>query len=654
MSGATARSHPSSDLAAALQQHFGFSTFREGQEAVVSALVSGRPALAIFPTGAGKSLCYQLPSLLRPGTALIISPLIALMKDQVESLQRRGIAAARLDSTLSPQELSALYTDLASGKIRLLYISPERLSNESFIQRLKRWKISLLAIDEAHCISEWGHNFRPEYLRIAAVARNLKLGPVLALTATATPEVAASIREAFQITAADHVQTSFHRPNLHLEIVPAPAARRLDMITERLRDAALRPAVVYVTLQETAERVATHLQRAGLKAQAYHAGLPDDHRTEAQDAFMSGHCDIMVATIAFGMGIDKANIRSVLHYNLPKTLENYMQETGRAGRDGAPSVCALYACADDRIVLENFIYGDTPTVQAVRMVTDHLLRLGDSFDISRYDLSQATDVRPLVLETILTYLEMEDILAPVGSFYASTRVQFIQEEERILAGHSAERQRFLRALFATGKRGRKYLTITPEESAVALNEPRERIVKALTWLEESGDIRQFPASLRHLYRRLPGAAEARPQDLAESLAARFQDREARDVARLDEVLAFASHPGCLTQFLLRRFGEEMSVACGHCGNCRHPRTQPLELPQSPVPRLLPEDVEAIHSLVAERHAALRSPRALARFLCGITSPAITRNKLTKHDCFGLCTGVPFLEVLAQTESLTGY
>ncbi len=634
-----------------LHRHFGYADFREGQLPVIEALCAGRSALALFPTGAGKSLCYQLPALVRPGTALVVSPLIALMKDQVESLQRRGIAAARLDSTLSASETARLYAEMTAGKLTLLYIAPERLSNEPFLTRLRRMKVSLLAIDEAHCISEWGHNFRPEYLRLAKVAREFDLHPVLALTATATPEVARSIRESFGIAEADHVQTSFHRPNLHLEIVPAPAPRRLELLTKRLQSAKVRPAIVYVTFQETAERVATHLQRAGLNARAYHAGLPDEQRAETQDLFMSGRCDVIAATIAFGMGIDKADIRGVFHYNLPKTLENYLQETGRAGRDGKASLCTLYACADDRIALENFIHGDTPSASAVRSVLDAVMRQGEEFDISRHELSQAADLRPLVLETLLTYLEMDGLLAPAGAFYTGSRLQFRHPEERVLAGHKAERQRFLRALFASGKRGPKYLTLSLEESAAATGETRERIQQALTWLEEAGDITVQPTGLRHRYRLLPGARECDPGKIAASLARRFMEREARDVERLAEVLRFAAHPGCLTQFLLHRFGETMAGACGHCGNCRKPRPAPLVLPQSPVRRISAADAAAIQELRRENHAALRTARQLARFLCGITSPAVSRSRLTRHDSFGLLAGIPFSEVLAQTASL---
>ena len=287
------------------------------------------------------------------------------------------------------------------------------------------------------------------------------------------------------------------------------------------------------------------------------------------------------------------------------------------------------------------------------MAVDHLLRLGDRFDISRYDVSQATDVRPLVLETILTYLEMDGILAPVGSFHAGCRVQFIQTEDRIVSGHKPERQKFLRALFSSGTRGWKYLTLVLDESAASLGESREQIQKALTHLEESGDILVKPTALRHIFRLCNNAARNNPQQIAERLAQRFLDREAREIARLNEVLTFASHPGCFTQFLLRRFGEEQSQPCGHCGNCRKPRTEPLRIPQSPVPQITAADVTAIHALNAERRPALRSARALARFLCGITSPAITRAKLTRHDAFGLLTGVPFQHVLEQTESLSG-
>jgi ATP-dependent DNA helicase RecQ len=645
------------DLHETLRTRFGLTDFRPGQEAVMQALIAGRSALALFPTGAGKSLCYQLPALMLDGVTLVISPLIALMKDQVESLRRRGIAAARLDSSLSPAESQQVFAQLQSGELKLLYIAPERLVKESFVAHLKRLRIALMAVDEAHCISEWGHNFRPEYLRLALVARELGIHPVLALTATATPAVAGDIRRAFGIDETDHIQTSFLRPNLRYRVSPCNGRERLAILTRRLQELP-GPAIVYVTLQHTAEQVATHLQKQGIKARAYHAGLADEHRHEAQDAFMSGATDVIVATIAFGMGIDKADIRAVYHYNLPKTLENYQQETGRAGRDGQPSVCELLACADDRIALENFTYGDTPTPQALRQLVDHLLRQGETFDFSLYELSQATDIRPLVIETVLTHLELDGVLQPLGSFYAGYQYRLLQPIERVLAGHQAERRTFLQRLFACGKKGRIWTSLNADEAATELGEPRERVLRALTWLQEAGEIELKPSGSRQKFHLGPAATKRSPAELAEQLENLFQERERRDVQRLGEVLDFAAERGCLVRHLLHYFGEELTADCGQCTSCEERAagvdTRMLRLiPASKPPVICTDHVATIRGLIDERHAALRAPRALARFLCGLTSPAITRSRLTRDDRFGLLENIPFPDVLAQTESLLG-
>ena len=658
------------DLHATLERSFGHTAFREGQEQVIETLLAGRSALALFPTGAGKSLCYQLPGLLMDGLTVVISPLIALMKDQVEVLQSRGIAAARLDSSLSAAEAAGVYDSIRTGTLKLLYIAPERLLSEQFVTRLARARVAMMAVDEAHCISEWGHNFRPEYLRLAHVAKELGIRPVLALTATATPAVAADIRRAFDIDAADHVQNSFLRPNLSYRITPCSAGDRLGVLTSRLLERR-ENAIVYVTLQKTAEEVASHLRKSGLKALAYHAGLPDEQRHEAQDAFMGGRADTIVATIAFGMGIDKADIRGVYHYNLPKTLENYAQETGRAGRDGKPSVCELLACADDRIVLDNFTYGDTPTPQAIRHLLDELLSQGASgtasgageFDISLYDLAQSTDIRPLVIETVLTHLELAAVLRPLGSFYASYQFRLLKSEAAVLAGHTPDRQAFLKRLVHAGKRGTKWTTLSPDEAATALDEPRDRILKALTWLADAGHIELKPSGSRQRYRLEGDHATRDPEQLARSLQELFAVRETRDLERLQGVLDFAAHRGCLTRRLLQYFGEasgdEAVAGCGTCTSCREgvPATAksvgvaPREMPASAVPPISPEQAASVRSLVAEGRASLRTPRQLARFLCGLTSPATTRERLGKHAAFGVLSRVPFAEVLAEAETL---
>ncbi len=636
------------ELDHALRSHFGHTGFREGQRRVIETLLEGRSALAVFPTGAGKSLCYQLPAVILEGLTIVVSPLIALMREQVDTLRRRDIPAARLDSTLSAEETAEVLGSITSGSLKLLYIAPERFSSEAFLARLRKTKPSLLAIDEAHCISEWGHNFRPDYLRLASLAKKLRIPRVLALTATATPTVAKEIRKGFGIRMQDVTTTSFHRPNLSIHVTPTAAKDRLDILSERLRNPSFHPAIVYVTLQHTTEQVAADLKNRGLSARAYHAGMADDVRASAQDDFMHGRCDIIIATIAFGMGIDKADIRSVFHYNLPKTLENYQQEIGRAGRDGSQSHCEMLACADDLTVLRNFILGDTPDEPSLHRLVDHLLRQGDEFDISRYDLSRTTDIRQLVLETVIAHLEKQRLIEPAGMFHSTFQLAFRHPEDRVIAGHTPSRQRFLKSLFDSGKRGRRLLTVDVATSAATIGETGERIVKALRYLEESGDVELKPVGLRHRFRLLPTAKERSPREVASWLFDMFNDREARDLARLDGIVEFATGSGCLTARLLAYFGESMEKPCGHCGGCAGEATD--SLPVSPVPDITASDIAAIQSLRKEGHAALRSKRALARFLCGISSPATTRDRLTRHDAYGMLGSVPFADVLDHLDA----
>ena len=321
----------SSDIGQALRTHFGFDSFQPGQREVIEHLLAGRSAAAVFPTGGGKSLCYQLPALLLPGVTLVVSPLIALMKDQIDALARRGIAAARLDSTLSLDEYREVMQRVRSGDLRLLYVAPERFQNERFREAITKVRVSLFAVDEAHCISEWGHNFRPDYLKLVEFSRQCHAERLLALTATATPKVLHDVCQAFSIEPQCAVRNSCYRPNLTILTTPVDVRSHEDRLVERLRARPLGPTIVYVTLQRTAEEIADLLARQGFHAKAYHAGLEDEQRAAVQDWFMRSSDGIVVATIAFGMGIDKANIRYVYHYNLPKSMENYAQEIGRAG-----------------------------------------------------------------------------------------------------------------------------------------------------------------------------------------------------------------------------------------------------------------------------------------------------------------------------------
>jgi ATP-dependent DNA helicase RecQ len=626
-----------------LRERFGLSSFRPGQREVLRALGEHGAALAVFPTGAGKSLCYQLPALQQEGITLVVSPLVSLMKDQIDALGRRGIAAARLDSSLSSAEVEEVTQRLAAGSLKLLYVAPERFNNERFLALLERTSIALFAVDEAHCISEWGHNFRPDYLKLAEISRQVGAKRVLGLTATATPEVVRDICAAFRIPSTCAIVTGFYRPNLTMLTTPTTAAARDALLLQRLRERAPGPTIVYVTLQKTAERVAEELRRSGLEARAYHAGMEPEQRSAAQEWWMTSPAGIVVATIAFGMGIDNASVRYVYHYNLPKSLESYSQEIGRAGRDGAPSTVEMLACPDDLPTLENFAYGDTPTPAALKGLIVELLEAGESFHVSLAELSGRHDIRPLVLRTALTYLELLGVFRQGTPFYAAYELRPLLDPAEIAAKFEGERARFVGSVFAAAKKGRLWYALDPGKVAEGLGETRERVVRALEYLQQQGWAEVRVSDVRQRYRRLRTGDD--PDALAGELAHRFETRERGEIDRLRKTLALVTHDGCQVNALVGYFGEVRSEPCGHCSHCLTGRSQqlPASAPRPALPGGL--DVAAVMALRNAQPVALGTPRQVARFLCGLTSPGLSRARLTRHPLFGALEDRPFGDVL---------
>jgi ATP-dependent DNA helicase RecQ len=627
-----------------LRDRFGFGDFRPGQREVIEALLIGGKALAVFPTGAGKSLCYQLPALIFEGVTLVVSPLIALMKDQIDFLTRRGIPAARLDSSLTPDQFRDVSDGMQSGELKLLYVAPERFNNERFLASIQRLPIALFAIDEAHCISEWGHNFRPDYLKLAEIAKSIGAQRILALTATATPSVAADICSVFAIPDDAAIVTGFYRPNLNLATTPVSARNRDALLLKRIQSRKPGSVIVYVTLQKTAERVAQLLTDAGIPAEAYHAGMEADQRAAVQDRWMASDRGIVVATIAFGMGIDKADVRYIYHYNLPKSLESYSQEIGRAGRDGLQSTVEMLATPEDVPTIENFAYGDTPTESSLRALVDEMLGSGAEFDVSLYDLSGRHDIRMLVLRTALTYLELRGVLHQGTPFYAGYEVRPLRPMDEILNLFKGEHAQLVRSIFGFAKRGRTWYSLNPDEAAEALGQPRRRICRALEVLEEKAMIELRASEVRNRYTCLKPDSDT--EQLTSELTARFLKREQLERDRLQQVLALVTHAGCQTAFLAAHFGEVLHEPCGHCTYCATGRAQSLPplAPAPPLPGGL--DVAAFSSLRRQHQDALAEPRSAARFLCGLTSPAFARAKISRHPLFGSLSDYPFHDVMA--------
>ena len=341
-----------------LKEYFGFGAFKGTQEIIIRSVLTGNDTFVLMPTGGGKSLCYQLPSLIRPGTSIIISPLIALMKNQVDAMRsfstEDGVAHF-LNSSLTKLAIQQVKKDILSGKTKLLYVAPESLTKQENIDFLKKIKISFYAIDEAHCISEWGHDFRPEYRRIRPIINEIGAAPIIALTATATLKVQHDIQKNLSIMHANVFKSSFNRPNLYYEVRPKVNAAK--EIIKLIKNNSGKSGIIYCLSRRKVEELAEILKVNGIKALPYHAGMDSETRTTTQDKFLMEDIDVIVATIAFGMGIDKPDVRFVIHYDIPKSLEGYYQETGRAGRDGGEGRCITFYSYKDIQKLEKFMQG---------------------------------------------------------------------------------------------------------------------------------------------------------------------------------------------------------------------------------------------------------------------------------------------------------
>jgi len=375
--------HAFGDPTDSLRKHFGFEEFREGQEEVISTILSGNDAMVVMPTGSGKSLCYQLPALMMDGATLVVSPLIALMKDQVDALHARGLPATFINSAIPETEQRARIESLRRGEYKLVYVAPERFRSSRFNAALRSVNISLFAVDEAHCVSTWGHDFRPDYLRLKHVIESLGNMRTLALTATATPYVRSDIIQQLGLKDPQTFVSGFDRPNLSIEVVHTQREREKISRIKRLASSHSGSGIIYASTRKAVEQVGSRLQELGLSVVTYHAGMSDGQRIKAQEDFMTGRKQMIVATNAFGMGIDKAEIRFVVHYQMPGSIEAYYQEIGRAGRDGLPSTCLLLFNYADKNTHDFFIDGSYPNGTLVRQVYDALVSTG----LKRIELS---------------------------------------------------------------------------------------------------------------------------------------------------------------------------------------------------------------------------------------------------------------------------
>ena len=585
------------------------------------------------------------------GITVVVSPLIALMKDQVDALKRRGIPADCLDSTKTFEQTKEISAAMREGRLRLLYCAPERLNNEGFVASMAHVPggVRLLAVDEAHCISEWGHSFRPDYLKVARFAQEVQAESVICLTATATQRVAEDVQHTFDITDSNVYRTSPYRPNLQL--LAESVKTKTDKYPKLIKFLKEHPGstLIYVTQQRETEELARDLRQKGFQATAFHAGIEAEVKMKIQDNFMASKIPIVVATIAFGMGIDKADIRNIVHFDLASTVEEYSQQIGRAGRDGLQSHCMFYLCPEDFYIKENFARADLPTRESLRgllkdIFTHPLVDIpqGQAIKLSHNRLSQDYDVKANPLNIIMAILELRfGLVRAITPEYSSYKFEACGTYEGF---RRSEKSPEGRAIFENARKAIKLYEIDVSGVARSTGIPRNDIVRRLNQLNDLGALVLKASGVQNRYRIL----ESLPQTdseitaIADDMYAEMESRESDALSRIHEVEALITGEQCFALALAKHFGmgddglpdgsttstaKTGKMSCGHCTYCL--TGKPVQLPEKPEK---PVDITGIKEIL-DACEVRDDPRLLARVAFGIRSPRVSKLKYDKLPVF---------------------
>lgn len=633
----------------ALKKYFGLSDFRPYQLEVIENILAGTNTLATLPTGSGKSLTFQLPSFLlrQRGTTVVISPLLSLIRDQVQKLQQRGILACQIDSTLTKEQRNHNLKALRNGNIQLLYTSPETLGNPELLDILKAIDISLIAIDEAHCYSEWGHSFRPSYLSLPRLTRAIKPHAVLALTATATRKVASDIRRAFRVKTAHHISCSPKRDNLSYTIIYSENEPRPDKLSNILAKHKHLPAIVYAMRQEQCEAIAHHLSTTGLAVKSYHAGMSTQSRKKIQDDFLEDKIQVIVATIAFGMGVDKPNIRAIIHYHLPKSPEGWLQESGRAGRDAQPAHTYLLACGDDVIPLTNFIRARELSESTIRRLVEKLSTQEKSAVIEPYHTRVNLGLLTSTLDVLLAKLELLKVSTYTHTTWRYIQMNVLYGRKFVLTDYPKPHHKAIEHIMQLGKRERYDLHNAPTD----FNIPSEKLYATLLEIKASGECYMRFSGWQKHYKIHKQLDAEQVNTISSTLYEYHQAQLTSDQQRLDEVVRISTTRACIPMQFEKWFSIQKSAhkPCNNCSSCNgEKRPTKLSNKHHTGSELSEEQLETIREFLLKKKKYIHTPAQLTCALCGIGTPYIRHYRIHYHPIFGTFSDYPYDEIHAYS------